>query len=81
MFGVPCPPLDSLNRAPPGSRIEAVFTWLGGGHLRELGERHERSTHSVAGVVVLLGAMSRSPLKRKLRVERPSCPPAGRMPA
>ena len=41
----------------PGSRIEAVFTWLGGGHWRELGERHERSTHSVAGVVVLLGAM------------------------
>ena len=40
----------------PGSRIEAVFTWLGGGHWRELGERHERSTHSVACVVVLLGA-------------------------
>jgi hypothetical protein len=39
-----------------GSRIEAVLTWLGGGYWRELGERHERSTHAIAGVVVLLGA-------------------------
>jgi len=29
----------------------------GGGHSRELGERHERSTHAVAGVVVVLGAV------------------------
>ncbi|MBW0019161.1 MAG: DUF4407 domain-containing protein [Mycobacterium sp.] len=40
-----------------GSRIEGLLTWLGGGHWRELGERHERSTHAVAGAVVLLGAL------------------------
>ena len=34
-----------------------LLTWLGGGHWRELGERHERSTHAVAGVVVLFGAV------------------------
>jgi hypothetical protein len=39
-----------------GSRIESVLTWLGGGHWRELGERHERSTHAITGVVVLLDA-------------------------
>lgn len=39
-----------------GSRIEAVLTWLGGGHWRELGERHERSAHAITGVVVLLDA-------------------------
>ncbi|WAC94107.1 DUF4407 domain-containing protein [Mycobacterium sp. Aquia_213] len=39
------------------SRVEGVLAWLGGGHWRELGERHERSTHAVAGAVVLLGAM------------------------
>ncbi len=39
------------------SRVEGVLTWLGGGHWRELGERHERSTHAVAGAVVLLGAV------------------------
>jgi len=33
-----------------------VLTWLGGGEWRELGERHERSTHMIAGAVVLLGA-------------------------
>jgi hypothetical protein len=38
------------------SRIEGPLTWLGGGHWRELGERHERSTHAVAGAIVLLGA-------------------------
>lgn len=38
------------------SRVEGVLAWLGGGHWRELGERHERSTHAVAGVVVLIGA-------------------------
>ena len=40
-----------------GSRVEGLFTWLGGGHWRELGERHERSTHAVGGVVVLFGAL------------------------
>ncbi|BBY08659.1 membrane protein [Mycobacterium noviomagense] len=34
-----------------------ALTWLGGGHVDELGERHERSTHAIAGVVVLLGAV------------------------
>ena len=38
------------------SRIEGLLTWLGGGHWRELGERHERSNHAVAGAVVVLGA-------------------------
>jgi hypothetical protein len=37
-------------------RLDAGLTWLGGGEWRELGERHERSTHAIAGVVVLLGA-------------------------
>lgn len=39
------------------SRIEGPLTWLGGGHWAELGERHERSTHAVAGAVVLSGAL------------------------
>ncbi|MDT5243397.1 MAG: hypothetical protein QOD36_773, partial [Mycobacterium sp.] len=38
------------------NRIAQTLTWLGGGEWRELGERHERSTHVIAGVVVLLGA-------------------------
>ena len=38
------------------SRIEGLLTWLGGGHWRELGERHERSTHAIAGAVVVFGA-------------------------
>ena len=39
------------------SRVEGLLTWLGGGHWRELGERHERSTHAVAGAVVVCGAV------------------------
>ncbi len=39
-----------------GSRAEAVLTWLGGSHWRELSERHERSTAAMAGVQVLVGA-------------------------
>jgi hypothetical protein len=39
-----------------GSRIESMLTWLGGGQWRELGERHERSTHAITGMVVLLDA-------------------------
>ncbi len=39
------------------SRVEGLLTWLGGGHWRELGERRERSTHAVAGAVVLFGAV------------------------
>jgi hypothetical protein len=38
----------------PGSSILASLTWLGGGDRLELNERHERSTHAVAGVVVLV---------------------------
>jgi Domain of unknown function (DUF4407) len=41
--------------APHGSgfSLEAWLTWIGGGERRELHERHERSAHAVAGVVVL----------------------------
>jgi Domain of unknown function (DUF4407) len=39
------------------SRVEGLLTWLGGGHWRELRERHERSTHAVAGAVVVFGAV------------------------
>jgi hypothetical protein len=38
------------------SRIEGLLTWLGGGYWPELGERHERSTHAVAGAVVVFSA-------------------------
>ncbi|GAC1406134.1 MAG: hypothetical protein NVS4B6_24010 [Mycobacterium sp.] len=40
-------------------RIVRSLTWLGGGEWRELDQRHERSTHVIAGVVVLLsGALA-----------------------
>ncbi|BCZ24512.1 DUF4407 domain-containing protein [Mycobacterium senriense] len=39
------------------ARVSGVLIWLGGGHRRELGEHHERSTHAVAGAVALLGAV------------------------
>jgi uncharacterized protein DUF4407 len=39
------------------SRVEGMLTWLGGGQWRELGERHERSAHAVAGAVVAFGAV------------------------
>src|SRR6516165_1287308 len=48
---------ESAERRSFGSRIEGLLTWLGGGHWRELGERHERSTHAVAGAVVVFGAV------------------------
>ncbi|OSC25362.1 hypothetical protein B8W69_18880 [Mycobacterium vulneris] len=38
-------------------QVSGVLIWLGGGHRRELGERHERSAHAVAGAVALLGAV------------------------
>ncbi|WP_157011508.1 DUF4407 domain-containing protein, partial [Mycobacterium celatum] len=44
-------------RNTPEPRLAALLTWLGGGHRDELGERHERSAHAVAGVVVLLNAV------------------------
>ncbi|OBJ52673.1 DUF4407 domain-containing protein [Mycobacterium sp. 1423905.2] len=40
-----------------GARLGSPLTWLGGGHPAELGERHERSTHAVAGALVALGAL------------------------
>lgn len=43
------------DRRPAASQPAAALTWLGGGHWGELAERHERSTHAVAGAVVLLG--------------------------
>ena len=48
------------------NRIAQSLTWLGGGEWRELGERHERSTHVIVGVVVLLGAAHRTgdPIQR-----------------
>lgn len=51
-----CAQQRSEHRSGP-SRVAGLLTWLGGGHWRELGERHERSTHAVAGAVVLLGAV------------------------
>jgi Domain of unknown function (DUF4407) len=39
-----------------GSSAGAWLTWVGGGERRELHERHERSAHAVAGVVVLATA-------------------------
>jgi hypothetical protein len=45
---------ESRSAASP---IAGLLTWLGGGNWRELAERHERSTHAVAGVLVLIGAM------------------------
>jgi hypothetical protein len=47
---------ESTEPRSAGSRIEGLLTWLGGGHWSELGERHERSTHAVAGAVVTLEA-------------------------
>ncbi len=44
------------ERRSAASRVGELLTWLGGGHWRELGERHERSAHTVAGAVVLFGA-------------------------
>jgi hypothetical protein len=41
----------------PGSSLVTWLTWLGGGDRRELNERHEVSTHAVAGVVVLVNVM------------------------
>src|ERR1700722_7589627 len=41
----------------PGSSIVTWLTWLGGDDRLELNERHERSTHAVAGVVVLVNVV------------------------
>lgn len=47
---------EVTEQRPGLSHAAGVLIWLGGGHRRELGERHERSTHAVAGAVVLSGA-------------------------
>jgi hypothetical protein len=39
-----------------GSQMEALLTWVGGGERPELDERHERSAHAIAGIVVILNA-------------------------
>ncbi len=39
------------------NRIAAALTWLAGAEWHELGERHERSNHAIAGLVVLLGSV------------------------
>jgi hypothetical protein len=39
-----------------GWQIETLLTWVGGGERRELDERHERSSHAIAGIVVILNA-------------------------
>ncbi|OBH48084.1 DUF4407 domain-containing protein [Mycobacterium mantenii] len=50
-------PQEVTEQSPGLARASGVLIWLGGGHRRELGERHERSTHAVAGAVTLLGAL------------------------
>jgi Domain of unknown function (DUF4407) len=47
---------NEVQQRSPASWIEAVLTWVGGGEHRELGERHERSAHAIAGIVVILNA-------------------------
>lgn len=47
---------EVIEPRPAASPVAAVLCWLGGGHWAELGGRQERSTHAVAGAVVLLGA-------------------------
>lgn len=42
---------------PAGRTTQVALTWLGGGDVREIGERHERSAHAIAGLVVLLTAL------------------------
>ena len=39
------------------NRVETMFVWLGGADRRELRGRHERSTHAIAGAVVVAGAV------------------------
>ncbi len=50
-------PQEVTEPRAPLAQVSGVLIWLGGGHRRELGEPHERSTHAVAGAVALLGAV------------------------
>lgn len=49
-------PQEVIEQRSGLARAAEALIWLGGGHRRELGERHERSTHAVAGAVTLSGA-------------------------
>lgn len=49
-------PQEVIDPRPGPARAVDALIWLGGGHGREPGERHERSAHAVAGAVVALGA-------------------------
>lgn len=49
-------PQEATVQRPGLSSTAAALVWLGGGHGRDPGERHERSAHAVAGAVVVLGA-------------------------
>lgn len=49
-------PQEVIDPRPGPARAVDALIWLGGGHGREPGERHERSAHVVAGAVVVLGA-------------------------
>ncbi|ORA11110.1 DUF4407 domain-containing protein [Mycobacterium arosiense] len=50
-------PQELIEQRSGLARAAAVLIWLGGGHRRELRERHERSAHAVAGAVTLSGAV------------------------
>lgn len=50
-------PQEVIEQRSGLARAAGMLIWLGGGHRRELGERHERSAHAVAGAVTLSGAM------------------------
>ena len=50
-------PKEVTEQRTARAQVSGVLIWLGGGHRRELGERHERSTHAVAGAIALLGAV------------------------
>jgi hypothetical protein len=50
-------PQEVIEQRTGLAQVSEILIWLGGGHRRDLGERHERSTHAVAGAVVLSGAV------------------------
>lgn len=50
-------PQEVTEQRTARAQVSGVLIWLGGGHRGELGERHERSTHAVAGAIALLGAV------------------------
>lgn len=49
-------PQEVTEERPALAKAAGMLIWLGGGHGRDLGESHERSTHAVAGAVVALAA-------------------------